>query len=89
LNVSKQSNHFKNKRQGRNVSRFLRKKTRKTTNVSSPIQIEDEDLGKTQEFSFHKIDSSHNAKEPLEKSVEKHVEGKQKIDPGLEVSFWK
>jgi hypothetical protein len=73
MNVSKESDDFKNKRQGRKFSRFLRNKTRKITNVSSPIQIEDEDLGKTQEFSSHKIDSSHTAKEPLEKSIENPI----------------
>jgi hypothetical protein len=87
MNVSKEPDYFKNKRQGRNLSRFLKNKTIKVTNVSSLIHIEDEDLGKTQEFSSHKIDSSHTSKEPLEKDVEKHVKGKPKIEPGLEASF--
>jgi hypothetical protein len=43
--------NFMKKLQGRKISRMLRNKSRKTANVNSPIQIEDEELVKNQEVS--------------------------------------
>jgi hypothetical protein len=43
--------NFMNKRQGKHISIMLRNKSRKNSNVSSPIQIEDEELVKNQDGS--------------------------------------
>jgi hypothetical protein len=75
-----------NKRQGRKISRMLRNKSRKNSNVSSPVQIEDEELVKNQEVSLPLNISSHTMEEPAEKVVEESEKGKAKTNPNLEVS---
>jgi hypothetical protein len=78
-----------NKLQGRKISRMLRNKSRKNSNVSSPVQIEDEELVKNHEVSSPQKISLHTMEELSEKVVEESEKGKTKIDPNLEVSFWK
>jgi hypothetical protein len=75
-----------NKRQGRKISRMLRNKSRKTLKVSSPIQIEDEELITNQEVSSPQHVSSQESIENLAKEKENE---RIETDPNLEVSFWK
>jgi hypothetical protein len=81
--------NFMNKRQGRKFPECSETNLGKTSNVSSPVQIEDEELVKNQEVSSPQNISSHTMEEPVEKVVEESEKGKAKTDPNLEVSFWK
>jgi hypothetical protein len=69
---------FMNKRQGRKISRMLRNKSRKTSKVSSPVQIEDEELVKNQEVSSPQTILHRN---PLKRSLKKQRRKKLKSIP--------
>jgi signal recognition particle subunit SEC65 len=78
-----------NKRQGRKISRMLRNKSMKSSNVSSLVEIEDDEFVKNQEVYYPRNISSHIMEETPEKVVEEFEKGKSKVNTNLDVSFWK
>jgi hypothetical protein len=64
-----------NKRQGRKMSRYIKNKSRKVSNVGYPIHIEDDETKETQDNTSWEKESS-----PI---VGKPVEEKYRIDTSL------